>query len=107
MFLYLLKFKLIYSRSIIRFLTEEKDMPEGYKLGKGHPVPTLEELKEFFRWVIDSTKGRIAPNGRPTMSSMLVWAQEFVPGFPLVTGNEISSRDSADLYYVSSLPSLE
>ena len=101
------RFKLIYSHSFIRFLVEEKGMPEGYKLGQGHPVPTLEELKEFFRWVIDSTEGRIAPNGRPTMHSMLVWAQEFVPGFSLVTGKEISTRDRADLYYVSSLSSLE
>lgn len=62
MFLYLLKFKLIYSYSIIRFLIEEKDMPEGYKLGKGHLVPTLEELKEFSCWVINSTKGRIISN---------------------------------------------
>lgn len=38
---------------------------------------------------------------------MSVWAQEFILGFPLVTGNEISSCDSADFYCVSSLPSLE
>ena len=37
-------------------------MPEGYKLGKGHLVPTLEELKEFSCWVINSTKGRIISN---------------------------------------------
>jgi len=100
-------FKPLYSCSSIRFLIEEKGMPEGYKVGKGHPAPTLEELKEFFRWIIDSTEGRLASNGRPTMPTMLVRAQEFVPGFSLVTGKEISSRDRADLYYVSSLFSLE
>ena len=28
-------FKPLYSHSSIRFLIEEKDMPEGYKVGKG------------------------------------------------------------------------
>lgn len=82
-------------------------MPEGYKVGEGHPAPTLKELKEFIHWLIESTEGRLASNGQPTMPMILVQAQEFVPGFFLETGNEISSHDQTDLYYVSSLCSLE
>ena len=41
------RFKLFCSHSSIRFLIEEKNMPEGYKIGEGHLAPTLEELKEF------------------------------------------------------------
>ncbi|KAF5857607.1 hypothetical protein ETB97_005536 [Aspergillus alliaceus] len=80
------------------FLQEEKNMPEDYKVGDGHPAPKLEELKEFIRWHAESTKGRLAPNGRPTKDTTLIWAQEFVPGFFFLTGNEISPHDRADLY---------
>jgi hypothetical protein len=82
-------------------------MPEDYKIGEGYPAPTLKELKEFTRWLIESTKGRVADDGRPTMSTILVRAQEFIPGFFLETGNEIPSQDARELYYVSSLFSLE
>lgn len=82
-------------------------MPEGYKIGEGYPAPTLKELKEFTRWLIESTKGRLADDGRPTKNTIKVRAQEFVPGFFLETGNEISSQDATELYYVSSHFSLE
>lgn len=95
--------KQLYSHLSIRFLIEEKSMPEGYKVREGHPAPTLKELKEFIRWLIESMEGRLASNGRPTMQTILVRAQEFIPGFFLETGNEISSHDRTDLYYVSSL----
>lgn len=39
--------KPLYSHSSIRFLVEEKNMPEGYKVGEGHLALTLKELKEF------------------------------------------------------------
>ncbi|KAE8357268.1 hypothetical protein BDV27DRAFT_164672 [Aspergillus caelatus] len=74
-------------------------MPEGYKIGEGYPAPTLEELKEFTRWFIESTKGRLADDGRPTKNTIKAHAQEFVPGFFLETGNEISSQDATELYY--------
>ncbi|KAE8361714.1 hypothetical protein BDV27DRAFT_166718 [Aspergillus caelatus] len=80
------------------FLQEEKDMPEDHKVGDGHPAPTLEELKEFIRWHVESTNGRLAPNGRPTKDTTLIWAQEFVPGFYFLTGNEISPHNRAALY---------
>ena len=37
------------------------------------------------------------------MHTILVWAQVFVPGFFLETGDKISSHDQTNLYYVSSL----
>ncbi|RHZ54243.1 uncharacterized protein CDV56_106367 [Aspergillus thermomutatus] len=86
-------------RKYEEFLIEERNMPESYEVGEGHPAPTLEELKEFIRWLIDSTKGKLASNGRLTMDTILVRAQEFVPGFYLETGNEIARDDRAELYH--------
>ncbi|RHZ53912.1 uncharacterized protein CDV56_104401 [Aspergillus thermomutatus] len=80
------------------FLVGQKGMPKGYKVGKEHPVPTLEELKQLFRWYIDSTKGRLDPQGRPTMKTTLIRAQEFVPGFALETGKPIAQQDASELY---------
>ena len=53
--------KLLYSHSSIRFLIK-KNMPEGYKIGEGHPALTLKELKEFICWLIESTESRLASN---------------------------------------------
>lgn len=100
-FLYTLRRSRSSHHDFVRFLQEEKDMPEDLKVGDGHPAPTLEELKEFIRWHVESTNGRLAPNGRPTKDTTLIWAQEFVPGFYFLTGNEISPHDRADLYSVS------
>jgi hypothetical protein len=41
------------------------------------------------------------------MDTILVRAQEFVPGFCLETGNEIAHDDRAELYHVSSLGMLK
>ena len=82
-------------------------MPEDYKVEEGHLAPTLRELKEIICWLIVFMEVRLASNGRPTMHTILVQAQEFVLGFFLETGNEISSHDQTDLYYISSLCSLE
>ncbi|KAH1486714.1 hypothetical protein KXX06_004054, partial [Aspergillus fumigatus] len=85
-------------RTYENFLVEEKGMPVGYKVGKEHPVPTLDELKELFRWYIDSTKGKLDPEGRPTMKTTLIRAQQFVPGFALETGKRIPEQDATELY---------
>ncbi|KAB8208293.1 hypothetical protein BDV34DRAFT_233473 [Aspergillus parasiticus] len=44
----------------------ECKVPEGYEIGDGHPAPTIQELKQFFRWLIKGTQGRLAPDGIPT-----------------------------------------
>lgn len=82
-----------------RFLIEEKDYPEDYCIGEGHPAPGLPLMKEYIHWYINSTKGRIAD--KPTMSSALLCAQWFVPGFEAVTGTEIADKDRKDLYSIS------
>ncbi|KAH1913376.1 hypothetical protein KXV48_000659, partial [Aspergillus fumigatus] len=55
-------------------------------------------LKELFRWYIDSTKGKLDPEGRPTMKTTLIRAQQFVPGFALETGKRIPEQDATELY---------
>jgi hypothetical protein len=79
-------------------MKEEKDMPEDFQVGQGYPAPSLEELKPFIRFYVNSSKGRLGD--KPTVRSTLLFAQRFVPGFYDVTGNEIPSNDSRDLYSV-------
>ncbi|OJJ52319.1 hypothetical protein ASPSYDRAFT_95820 [Aspergillus sydowii CBS 593.65] len=78
------------------WLEVERGMPEGFKVQQGYPAPSLEELKPFIRFYANSAKGRI--DDVPTMRSTLLFAQRSVPGFELVTGNEIPRNDSRDLY---------
>jgi hypothetical protein len=73
-------------------------MPEDFQVGQGYPAPSLEELKPFIRFYVNSTKGKL--DDKPTVRSTLLFAQRFVPGFYEVTGNEIPSNDSRDLYSV-------
>ncbi|KAE8374256.1 hypothetical protein BDV26DRAFT_300336 [Aspergillus bertholletiae] len=87
-----------YARKYEEFLMEVKNMHEGFRLEEGYPAPTLEELKQYMRWFIESTKGRLDPDGRPTMKSTLNHAENLVPGFSLETGNRIPERDAADVY---------
>ena len=54
--------KPLYSHSSIRFLIKKKNMSEDYKIGEGHPAPTLKKLKEFIHWLIESTEDRLASN---------------------------------------------
>ena len=84
------------------FLVDIKGKPDDYEIKEGHPVPELSEMKKFFRWWIDSTKGRI--DVKPTKDTTLRQAQEFVPGFYFTTGNDIPEPDRKDLYYVCCLP---
>lgn len=84
------------------FLVDIKGEPDDYEVKEGHPIPELSEMKKFFRWWIDGTKGRI--DLKPTKDTTLRQAQEFVPGFYFTTGNEIPERDRKDLYYVCCLP---
>ncbi|KAE8160411.1 hypothetical protein BDV40DRAFT_313930 [Aspergillus tamarii] len=73
-------------RKYEEFFIEEKNMPEGYKIGEGYPAPILKEFKEFICWLIESTKGRVADDGRLIMNTILVCVQEFI-------------SDARELYY--------
>ncbi|BCR92461.1 uncharacterized protein ACHE_80361A [Aspergillus chevalieri] len=69
------------------FLTSEGVIPAEFRITENFPVPKIEELKSFIRWYIASTEGSI--DDSPTMRTVLTFAQQFVPGFYLVTGNQI------------------
>jgi hypothetical protein len=81
-----------------RYMKEEKNLPEDFAVSQGYSAPSLEELKAFIRFYINSSNGII--NKKPTMKSTLLFAQRFIPGFYCVTGNEIPSNNSHDLYSV-------
>lgn len=73
-------------------------IPAGFPVKDNFPVPILEELKSFIRWYIASTEGSIYDS--PTMRTVLAFAQQFVPGSYLLTGNQIPPQDSEELYFV-------
>ncbi|KAL4982106.1 hypothetical protein BDW68DRAFT_192433 [Aspergillus falconensis] len=83
-------------RLFIEYMKEEKDMPEDFQVGQGYPAPSLEELKPFIRFYVNSSKGRLGD--KPTVRSTLLFTQRFIPGFYNITRNEIPSNDSRDLY---------
>ncbi|KAB8208175.1 hypothetical protein BDV34DRAFT_233690 [Aspergillus parasiticus] len=86
------------SKKIKKFLMEVKNMYEGFRLEEGYPAPMLEELKQYMRWFIESTKGRLNPDGRSIIKSTLNHAENLILGFFLETGNRIPERDAAELY---------
>ncbi|KAB8226190.1 hypothetical protein BDV33DRAFT_229259 [Aspergillus novoparasiticus] len=90
-----------YARKYEEFLIEVKDMHEDFRLEEGYPAPTLEELKQYMRWFIESTKGRLNPDGWPIIKSTLNHAENLVLGFFLETGNRILERNAAELYNIS------
>lgn len=73
-------------------------IPAEFPVKENFPVPKLEELKSFIRWYIATTEASI--DDSTTMRTVLTFAQRFVPGFYLVTGNQIPPRKSQELYFV-------
>jgi len=73
-------------------------IPAEFRVTENFPVPKIEELKSFIRWYIASTEGSI--DDSPTMRTVLTFAQQFLPGFYLVTGNQIPPQESQELYFV-------
>lgn len=74
---------------------------DGYELEKGSPVPEITQIKEFIRWYVHSTKGRLDPDGRPTVVTTMACAERFFGGFETATGNMIAEADRSEIYGVS------
>ena len=73
---------------------------DGYELEKGSPVPEITQIKEFIRWYAHSTKGRLDPDGRPTVTTTLACAERFFGGFETATGNTVAEEDRSETYGV-------
>ncbi|KAL4868282.1 hypothetical protein BDV12DRAFT_186104 [Aspergillus spectabilis] len=88
--------KEIYRNTVKLFIEYKRTCLKTFEVGQGYSTPSLEELKPFVRFYVNSSNGML--DEKPTMKSTLLFAQRFVPGFYYVTGNEIPSNDSQDLY---------
>ena len=82
----------------VRFLVEERYEPPCYQLQLGSPVPDIVHIKDFIHWCIDSTKGRLSENKKPTMTSTLACAKRFFGGFEEATKSEIVPSDREEIY---------
>ncbi|KAJ5456180.1 hypothetical protein N7530_011454 [Penicillium desertorum] len=81
-----------------RFLGVFGIAPHDYKLQKGSPAPDIVLIKEFIFWYTLSTRGRLRPDGRPTVITTLACAERFFNGFEAATGNMVAEEDRLETY---------
>jgi len=68
-------------------------------LHQGVEAPDLATIKDFFRFHIATSCGRIV--AKPTVDSINTNAEWFFAGFTRITGTEIHEEDRAEVYKVS------
>jgi hypothetical protein len=61
-------------------------------------------IKEFIRWYISSTTGRLAEDERPTVRTANACAERFFSGFEEFTKVKIIPADRKEIKTVSLLP---
>jgi hypothetical protein len=74
--------------------------PQGYELDKS-PAPNTVLIKVFIWWYVLSTRGRLQPDGRPTMTTTLTCTTRFFRGFATATGSPIAAKHRSKIYRVS------
>lgn len=79
---------------------------QGYELEKESPAPNTVLIKEFIWWYTLSTRGRLQPDGRPTVSTTLMCAMRFFRDFVTATGSAIAAKDRSETYRVRYSPFL-
>lgn len=77
--------------------SQDSDMNEEDCLHEGQPAPDLATIKDFICYYIFSTQGMLSL--RPTMSSVLNFAERFFAGFTRVTKTIFDKKDTEDVYY--------
>jgi hypothetical protein len=73
-------------------------------IGKNAAAPSMDEAKDFFRFVIDTSKGLITTNGRPTAESMKTAAENFYRAFTDKTETKTDPQQHSEIYRVSVRP---
>jgi hypothetical protein len=68
-------------------------------LHQGVEAPDLATIKDFFRFYIATSCGRIV--AKPTVDSINTNAEWFFAGFSRITGTEINEEDRTEVYKVS------
>jgi hypothetical protein len=68
-------------------------------LHQGVEAPDLATIKDFFRFFIATSCGKIVT--KPTVDSINTNAEWFFAGFTRITGTEINEKDRAEVYKIS------
>ena len=103
---------MLYTRwtlSLMRKDALEQDLPMSDEacarhlcLRRGVEAPDLATVKDFFRFYIATSYGRIV--AKPTPDSINIIAEWFYAGFTRITGTEINEKDRSEVYKVSAPP---
>jgi hypothetical protein len=72
-----------------------------YCLRKGVDAPDLATVKDFLRFCIATSRGKIVV--KPTADSANTFAEWFFAGFTRITGTPIDEQDRSEVYKVSAL----
>ncbi|KAK8070327.1 hypothetical protein PG994_006943 [Apiospora phragmitis] len=67
-------------------------------LGEQCEFPPLAELKDFLRFYIHQSQGRITKNGLPTLDTMKIVAEWFFAGFTRHTTVVVPQEDRSEVY---------
>lgn len=71
-------------------------------LRKGVDAPDLATVKDFLRFYIATSRGKIVE--KPTPDSVNSFAEWFFAGFTRITGTPTDEQDRSEVYNVSTLP---
>lgn len=75
--------------------TRTFDDCKQWALRRDAPVPELHDLKDFWRFFKDQSKGRLGE--RPTAKSLRKCAKQFKAGFYRHTGSQINDDDTEEI----------
>jgi len=79
--------------------TPSEAMARQRFLGKGAEATDLETVKDFLRFHISTSRGKIV--AKPTADSVNAFAEWFFAGFTRVTGTSTDAQDRSEVYHVS------
>jgi hypothetical protein len=73
-------------------------------LHKGVDAPDLATVKDFLRFYIATSRGKIDEDERPTTDSVNTFTKWFFAGFTRMTGTSTDEEDRSEVYEVSTRP---
>jgi hypothetical protein len=73
-------------------------------LCKGVDAPDLATAKDFLRFYIATSRGKIDDSERPTADSINIFAEWFFASFTRITSTPIVKEDRSEVYNVNALP---
>lgn len=86
-----------------RFTADPRNGFEHYRTGPHCLPPSHEMVKEFMRWYVSSTEGRLSDDKKPTLRTAKAYAERFFGGFTEYTKTEVAKEDQKEIYNVGFL----